>query len=157
VAKGNLGIIIVRQSSQDPAIDVDGVLSGQPVYTVYFEVPGAPRKWVLHYCVPGSGASKSFVRDGDSVRVLPKRSVQPPFPLDRLSVDLNGYRGEIPRLMIYALVNERGETENIRLVRGTGQDIDARAVAVLSKWTFRPARRNDLPVAVEALFGIPLN
>ena len=156
--KGNLGIIIVRQSPQEPAIDADGVLSGQPVYTVYFEVPGSPRKWLLHYCVPGSGSAKSFVKEGDSViRVLPKRSVQPPFPLDRLPVDLNGYRGEIPRLIIYALVNERGETENIRLVRGTGQDIDARAMAVLSKWTFRPARRNDLPVAVEGLFGIPLN
>ena len=156
-AKGNLGIVIVRSSAQEPAIEAGDFLSGQPVYTVYLDVPGAPRKWVLYYCTP-AGSSPSFVREGESViRILPKKSVDPPFPLEKIPVDLAGYHGQASRLMVYAIVNERGETENVRLVRGTGQEIDARAVAILKKWTFRPAKRGDSPVAVEALFGIPLN
>lgn len=155
--RGNLGIVIVRPSPQETEIDAREVLSGQPVYTVYFDVPGAPRRWILHYCVPGS-ASPAFVREGDSVvRILPRRSVQAPYPVHRTPVDLTGYRGEASRLMVYALVNERGETENVRLVRGAGHEVDARAVAVLRSWVFRPALRGDSPVAVEALFGIPLN
>ncbi|MBI3695949.1 MAG: energy transducer TonB [Acidobacteria bacterium] len=157
VPKGNLGVIVVQSSAQDTALEGAEVLTGQPVYTVYFEVPGAPRRWILQYCVPGS-ETKSFVNTSDGViRILPKRNVQPPYPLERIPLDVKTTAGTVKRLVVYALVNERGETENIRMIRGTGEDeIDGSAVATLKRWAFRPATRGDTPVAVEALFGIPL-
>ena len=90
------------------------------------------------------------------IRILPKRTVQPPYPIDRIPVSLQGYEGQTRRLVVYAVVNERGETTNVRLIRGTGQNIDDTAVATLRRWTFRPAMRGETPVAIEALFGIPL-
>ncbi|HYM10698.1 MAG TPA: hypothetical protein VEU62_08195, partial [Bryobacterales bacterium] len=71
---GNLGVIIVQQSSEDSVLEGGEVLTGQPVYTVYFDVPGAPRRWILQYCVPGA-ESRAFTSDGEGViHILPHRS-----------------------------------------------------------------------------------
>ncbi|HYM11870.1 MAG TPA: energy transducer TonB [Bryobacterales bacterium] len=154
---GNLGVVIVQQSSEESVLEGGEALTGQPVYTVYFDVPGAPRRWILQYCVPGSVTPKSFVTSDDGViHIVPRRSVQPPFPLDRIPLNLKAYQGEAQRLVVYAVVDERGETVNVRVIRGTGADIDTAAVDTLKRWAFRPAMRGDTPVAVEALFGIPL-
>ncbi len=153
---GNLGVIIVQQSSIEAVLEGGEVLSGQPVYTVYFDVPGAPRRWILQYCVPGSVSQPSMAASDGVVRITPRRSVRPPFPLERIPVDFKGYQGEARRLVLYATVNDRGEPENVRIVRGTGQPIDAMALDTLKRWAFRPAMRGETPVAVEALFGIPL-
>jgi TonB family protein len=154
---GSLGVIIVQQSSQDTVLEGGDVLTGHPVYTVYFDVPGAPRRWILQYCLPGSTATRSYETSADGViRILPKRSIQPPFPIERIPVEVKGAVGAIKRLVVYALVDEQGRTENVRVIRGTGQEIDGTAVATLKRWAFRPATRGDTPVAVEALFGIPL-
>src|SRR5579884_527297 len=158
---GNLGVIIVQQSAQDTILEGSEVLTGQPIYTVYFDVPGAPRRWILQYCVPGSDSKTFFEQPDGVIRILPKRSVQPPFPIERIPLDVKsvpnpGTPVSARRLVIYATVNERGETGNVRLIRGTGQEIDRTAMATLQRWTFRPAMRGDTPVAVEALFGIPL-
>jgi TonB family protein len=156
VSGGNLGVIVVQQSSQDSVLDGADVLTGQPVYTVYFDVPGSPRRWVLQYCVPGAEVEPVLERSETVIRIRPRKSVQPPFPLQRIPLELNGFQGDGRRLVIYALVNARGEVENIKLIRGTGQEIDRTAVATLERWAFRPATRGEEPVAVEALFGIPL-
>ena len=153
---GNLGIIIVQQSSIEAVLQGSEILTGQPVYTVYFDVPGAPRRWILQYCVPRSVSLPSTVGSEGVVRISPKRSVQPPFPLERIPLNLKGFQGDARRLVVYATVNERGETENIKLIHGTGQEIDYEAVSTLKRWAFRPAMRGETPVAVEALFGIPL-
>ena len=153
---GNLGVIVVQQSAEDSVLEGAEVLSGQPVYTVYFEVPGAPRKWILQYCVPGS-TSQSLVAASDGViHIIPKKSVQPPFPLERIPLDVQDFQGGARRLVVFAMINERGEMDNLRLVRGTGREIDQAALASLRRWSFRPAMRGEQPVAVEALFGIPL-
>ncbi|MBI3694765.1 MAG: TonB family protein [Acidobacteria bacterium] len=164
-AGGNLGVIIVQQNSQESVLEGGDVLSGQPVYTVYFDqpvytvyfdVPGAPRRWILQYCVPGGAAPQSFVAAEGVIRILPRRSVQPPFPLSRIPLDVNGVQSEARRLVVYATVSETGEIADLRVVRGAGQPLDTDAVETLRKWVFRPATRGDAPVAVEALFGIPL-
>jgi len=156
---GNLGVIVVQQNTAEAGMDGAEALTGEPVYTVYFDVPGSPRRWVLQYCVPHA-AGATFVQETESrVRILPRKTIKPPFPLERLPVDLKGFQGAgaVRRLVIYAMVSARGEVENIRLVRGTGQEVDTNALATLRRWSFRPAIWGDAPVAVEALFGIPLD
>lgn len=153
---GNMGVIIVQQTAQETVLEGAEVLTGQPVYTVYFDVPGSPRRWILQYCIPGSTAQSILERKEGVVRVQPKQSTQPPFPLGRIPVDLAGAQPASGRLVIFALINERGEIGNLRVVRGSGQPIDRTAAATLGRWAFRPAMRGDAPVAVEALFGIPL-
>ncbi len=153
---GNMGVIIVQQSAQEAVLEGGEALSGQPVYTVFFEVPGAPRRWILQYCVPGSAARQFVIGPDGVIHILPRRSIQPPYPVDRLPLDLGGVQGDLRRLVVFATINEQGDMDNIRVVRGTGQEIDGAAVAALRRWSFRPALRGEDPVAVEALFGIPL-
>jgi hypothetical protein len=157
VPDGRLGIIIVQQSPAESGLEGGEALTGQPVYTVYLDVPGFSRRWILQYCVPGSQAGDGFVQPGaDRIQVVPRRSVQPPYPIDRIPVDTSGVQGGPRRLVVYGLIGERGLVENVRLVRGTGTPVDMAAVQALQQWTFRPALRGAVPVAVEALFGIPL-
>ena len=154
---GNLGVVVVHQTANENAIEGAEALTGQPVYTVFFDVPGSPRRWVLQYCLPGAEAAASNILSEEGhVRVMPRRSVQPPYPLERIPVDLRGFKGEAQRLVVYGFVNEKGEVLNLRVVHGTGQEVDKTALATLGRWAFRPAVKDDLPVAVEAIFGIPL-
>jgi TonB family protein len=152
---GHLGVVIVRPSWDETGLDGADALSGQPVYTVYFDVPGSARRWILQYCVPGA-ESKSLTRAFDgALRMIPKRSVQPPYPIDRAGVNLKA-AGAASRIVVFAAINERGEPTGVRLIRGTGQPVDEAAAATLKRWSFRPAMRGGAPVAVEALFEIPL-
>jgi hypothetical protein len=76
----------------------------------------------LQYCVPGSEAGPSITRPEEGrVQILPRRSVQPPYPLERIPVDIMGFTGDKKRLVVYAVVNEKGETHDVRLIHGTGQ------------------------------------
>jgi hypothetical protein len=155
--RGHLGVVVVQQSSQESALEGAELLSGEPIYTVFFDVPGSPRRWMLQYCVPGAEAAPSIIQPSEGrVQIVPRRSVQPPYPLDRIPVDLKGFHGGAKRLVLYAFVTEKGETQNLRVVHGAGRQIDQEALATLRRWAFRPAVRGDTPVAVEALFGIPL-
>jgi hypothetical protein len=154
---GHLGIVVVQQSASESAIEGAEALTGQPVYTVFFDVPGSPRRWVLQYCLPGAELAASTIQSAEGhVRVMPRRSVQPPYPIERIPVDLRGFKGEAQRLVVYGFVNEKGEVLNLRVVHGTGQEVDKTALATLGRWAFRPALKDDQPVAVEAIFGIPL-
>jgi TonB family protein len=156
-SSGHLGVVVVQQSSRESALEGAEILTGQPVYTVFFDVPGSTRRWMLQYCVPGGEATASVIRPEEGrVQVMPRRAVQPPYPLDRIPVDIKGFQGDAQRLVVYAFVNEKGEAQDLRLVRGTGQEVDKAALATLRRWSFRPARRGGEAVAVEALFGIPL-
>lgn len=158
VPTGRLGVIIVQQSPAETGFEGSEALSGQPVYTVYLDVPGSPRRWTVQYCVPGPEAGAGLVQPSEGrIQIAPRRSVQPPYPIDRLPVDVNGVQAAVRRLVVYAQVSERGEIQNVRLVRGAGLPVDETAVATLQRWTFRPATRGDSPVAIEALFGIPLD
>jgi hypothetical protein len=154
---GRVGVIIVQQTPQETGLEGSEVLTGQPVYTVYLDVPGSPRRWVLQYCVSGSVTGTGFVQSGeDRIQILPRRSIQPPNPIERVPVDTSGVKTTVRRLVIYGRITENGEIQNVRLIRGASLPIDDAAVAALQKWTFLPATRGDTPVAVEALFGIPL-
>ncbi len=152
----NLGIIVVQATAQEAGLEGSDALSGQPVYTVYLDVPGSTRRWILQYCLPGASATAHVV-SSDRVQIVPRRAIQPPFPLERIPIDTRGFGSPGRRLVLYGQVSDQGEIANLRIVRGTGGAIDQIAVATLGRWSFRPARRGDNPVAVEALFGIPLD
>ncbi len=154
---GRLGIIIVQQTAAEGGLEGSEILTGQPVYTVYLDVPDSPRRWILQYCVPGSVIGSGIAQATEThIRIQPRKSIQPPYPIDRIPVDTTGVPASLRRLVLYGLITERGEIQNVRLIHGAGLPVDQVAVAALQRWTFRPASRGDTPVAVEALFGIPL-
>ncbi len=152
------GIIVI--SNDAGAIpEAVGVLSGNPVYTVYLEVPGFAKKWVLQVCVPEE-QQNSLEQQGEVIRVLSRKSLDPPFAFHKAPLGLDfsdqGLAELPPRIVVYANVTEDGQLAEMRIVAGVDPATDNLVMANLQSWEFHPAFRDGEPVAVEALFGIPL-
>ncbi len=154
------GIILVS-NSLSTLPEAVGVLSGNPVYTVYVEVPDAPRKWILQFCVP-QGPSGNLEFTGEVVRVLGRQTVDPPYAFHKVPPHLEivptlERLARLPqRVVAYATVDQEGNLNNIRMIRGADPETDSLILASLRSWEFTPAFRDGEPVEVEALFGIPL-
>jgi hypothetical protein len=154
------GIILVS-NSLSTLPEALGVLSGNPVYTVYVEVPEAPRKWILQFCVPQANAG-GVEFTGEIVRVLGRKTVDPPYafrkePLQLEIVPTLERISQLPqRVVAYATVDQEGNLHNVRMIRGADPETDSLILASLRNWEFTPAFRDGEPVEVEALFGIPL-
>ncbi len=142
--------------------EASGVLNGNPVYTVYVEVPGAPRKWVLQFCENKDDApgSLEYADGGGLIRVRQQRRIDLPFALRRSDIDIDRDDEQLRhlprRLVVYATLSEEGQLDNFRVVSGGDEQIEPTIIAGLQNWEFTPAFRDGQPVAVEALFGIPL-
>lgn len=152
------GIIVV--SNEAGAIpEAADVLTGNPVYTVYVEAPGFQKKWVLQVCVPAD-RRESLEQNGDVIRVLSRKSLDPPFAFHKapLGLDFSDRpTAELPpRIVVYASVTEQGELTEMRIISGVDPATDNLVMANLQSWEFHPAFRDGRAVAVEALFGIPL-
>jgi hypothetical protein len=153
------GIILVS-NSLSTLPEAVGVLTGNPVYTVYVDVPDAPRKWILQFCVPQSQGSMEI--SGDIVQVLSRKSMNPPYAVHKEPLKLDiiptlERLAELPaRVVAYATVDAEGNLHDVRIIRGADPNTDSLVLASLRHWEFVPAFRDGQPVAVEALFGIPL-
>jgi hypothetical protein len=153
------GIILVS-NSLSTLPEAIGVLTGNPVYTVYVEVPDAPRKWIVQFCVPQTQGSMEFT--GEIVQVLNRKIMNPPYAVHKEPVKLDllptlQRLSELPpRVVAYATVDAEGNLHNLRIVRGADPHTDSLVLASLRNWEFVPAFRDGQPVEVEALFGIPL-
>ncbi len=149
-------ILISNEASTIP--EAAEILSGNPVYTVYLRVPGFAKKWVLQVCIPKSETA-SEVEPG-VIRVLSRKTLDPPYAERKapLNLELGGLdpRSLPPRVVVYATVSDEGELGNMRVVSGLDAATDDMILANLQEWEFNPAFRDGEPVAVEALFGIPL-
>ena len=151
------GIILVS-NVQTTLTNTAGILKGNPIYTIHLDVPEAPRKWTLQFCIPGSG-SRILDTSSGVIRILPKKKVAPPFPREQkpLRLDAAPAKEERPsEVVIYAIVDEEGGLGNLRVVHGADPQTDNTILAHLESWDFLPAFRGEEPVLVEALFGIPL-
>jgi hypothetical protein len=154
------GIILVS-NSMGTLPEAEGVLSGNPIYTVYLEVPGAPRKWILQFCVPKSQAGTVELSAG-IVHVLSRKPLDPPYavhrrPLDAKFVPTLERISQLPqRVVVYSHVDAEGNLRDARIIRGADSSTDELVLANLREWEFLPAFRDGEPVEVEAVFGIPL-
>ena len=153
------GIILVSNDMQSLP-EAAGVLTGNPVYTVYVEVPGFRKKWILQVCMPRSTGANIEFENGGVLRVLARKALDPPYAVSRATPEMF-LDDENPfympsRLVVYFRVDERGQLLDQRIVAGVNEQTDNAVLASLEDWQFHPAFHNGEPVAVEALFGIPL-
>lgn len=151
------GIIVI---SDEPAIpEAAGILKGNPVYTVYLEVPGFDRKWILQVCEIDQGSAGLQVQDG-VIRIVTRKTMDPPFAFRRVGPRINYDKldpySTPPRVVLYAKVDAAGAINSLRVVSGLDPETDSRILASVREWNFHPAYRDGEAVAVEALFGIPL-
>ena len=151
------GIIVI---SDEPAIpEAAGILKGNPVYTVYLEVPGFDRRWILQVCAAEQGDGGLQVQDG-ILRIITRKKMDPPFAFRRVGPRIH-YDSLDPystpaRVVVYAKVDAAGAINSVRVVSGLDPETDNRILASVRAWDFHPAYRDGEAVEVEALFGIPL-
>jgi len=153
------GIILISNEMQSMP-EADGILSGNPVYTVYVDVPGFRKKWILQVCMPRDEAGELALENGGVLRVLARSQLDPPYATRRSGVEIDVSEVDPlalpPRIVVYFRVDPEGRMLERRIVAGLNEQMDNRVLASLEDWEFHPAFHDGEPVAVEALFGIPL-
>ena len=134
----------------DGAIETSGALSGRPVYSVFLQV-GAPRQWILQYCVPGE--DQSMVVTGGVVRLSSPAPLAAPYPKVTYLPPVRPKPGSY--LLIHGYLNTAGRFEALQPLRGVDREEAAAIIPVLERWEFRPAMREGQPVRIEILLAIP--
>jgi TonB family protein len=150
-------VVVVSQNSREILPESAGVLSGQPIYTVYLSVPGSRREWILQFAVPNSREPVQS-RSANAIQLGAATPVRAPFPLRKADLKLGPEAAAAQgRVVVYGNISAKGSVEDLRVIRSVQADIDLAVMACLKQFQFRPAVRDGVPVMVEALFGIPLN
>jgi hypothetical protein len=133
------GITIEATPHSGGAFNFYGALKGDKVYTIYIETSFGPA--VLQYADPTS-AVRSYSQE-----------LSAPEPM----------RAEVPaglahsRVVIACVLDRAGMLHNLHLLEAGSKEIDAKILAALPSWKFRPAQRGDQPVEVNAILGFNID
>jgi outer membrane biosynthesis protein TonB len=57
--------------------------------------------------------------------------------------------------ILQGVIREDGSVAELKVLQGIQEEADQVAIAAFGRWKFKPALREDQPVAVEILVGIP--
>lgn len=149
--QGNFDAVVVQAAPTDQYPESRGLLSGRPIYSVYFPV-GTARDWTLFFCVPGE---KPEPGNGAVINLgAMGRPVKAPYPtkLVKPQITLPSWEKYV---LVHGIVNKDGHFENLRVVRSIKPETDRSLLLSLSEWEFRAANREGAPIAVEFLLSIP--
>jgi len=128
-----------------------GLLTGRPIYSVYFSV-GTAADWTFYFCIPGekpATSNSSIIQLGP-----PATPVKAPYPtrLVRPDIALPSWEKYV---LVHGYVNEQGRFEGLRVVRSIQPGTDQALLASLSGWEFRAATKDGVGVMIEFLLSIP--
>ena len=148
---GNFDAMVVQTTPINQYPEGRGLLTGRPIYSVYFSV-GTAADWTFYFCIPGekpATSNSSIVQLGP-----PATPVKAPYPtrLVRPDVALPSWEKYV---LVHGYVNEQGRFEGLRVVRSIQPGTDQALLASLSGWEFRAATRDGVAVMVEFLLSIP--
>jgi hypothetical protein len=149
---GVFDVVVVQTSTSDAFSEGAQALSGRPIYTVYLEV-GAPKEWILQYCVPDmtgpvqTGSLVSLGRPDPMSAPYPTVTVRPPEDWQHGS----GY------LLVHGFLDETGHLREMKILPSQnpqGPTTEA-LLQYLPYWEFRPAVVDGHPVKVEIILAVP--
>jgi TonB family protein len=129
----------------DPA--VDGVLRGSTVYTLALDMPNITSyegSWILRFTERGGSSPEDVLTAPVALRKVDPKYIA--------SAAAEGVEGKV---LLYAVIRRDGRVDEVRLVQGIDERLDASAVTTFSKWEFEPATRNGQAVDLEAVVQIP--
>jgi hypothetical protein len=142
---GKFSFMVLGSGSSAPRQESAGALGGKVVYTVYIKV-GLRKSWILQYCLPnGTDPSAANVRSASLQVPWPYHIVRP----DQLS------SADLDYILVHGMVTEAGKLDQLAMVFPVNLENKDLLLNSLKLWTFRPASRGGVPVAVEVLLTIP--
>ena len=148
-SSGNFDVVIMQSGARDDLPNVSGLLTGNPVYTVYLRV-GDQKEWLLEYCVP---ARDSAQPSPYQVNIEDSGTITPPYPI-ATAIPNTLMAQQIPKhIVLHGFLTANGSLRNVKAPENS--TFMTQLLAVLSEWQFRPALKNKQPVDVEILLVIP--
>jgi hypothetical protein len=149
-ANGDFDVVVVQSSGTDMIADSARLLTGRPVYTVYVDV-GSAKEWLFQYCVPGEweGAQTS----ANVVRLPNPAPVQAPYPVLMYRPAFTLDAGARVAL-VHGFVEASGRISQPVILRGIAPARHAPVLDALSRWEFRPAKRDGVSIRVEFLMAM---
>lgn len=127
----------------------DPRLQGRYVYTVAIQMPNVTSysgSWIVWFADrdPATRLVPADMRAPDPIRKVDPKYIQ-------TAVE-EGVQGVV---RLAAVIRRDGRVEQVELLRHLDDRLDRSAEEALSKWEFEPARRDGVPVDVDAVFEIP--
>jgi len=127
----------------------DPRLAGRAVYTISIQMPN-----VTSY----SGSWLVWFAERRPPTETPPSNMQSPVALRK--VDPKYYRDTIidrieGTVRLFAVIRKDGQVDAIEILHGIDSRLDRSAAEALAKWRFEPAKREGVPVDVDAVFEVP--
>jgi hypothetical protein len=149
---GVFDVVVVQSSTSENFSEGADALSGRPIYTVYLQV-GAPREWILQYCVPNMAGP---VQTGGLVKLGNPEPVRAPYPMVTVRPPEDWQHGS-DYLLVHGFLDESGRFRDMTILAShtpTAPTTDA-LLQYLGYWEFRPAVLDGRPVKVEVILAVP--
>src|SRR5579862_449455 len=139
-------------------LDAYGALKCAKIYTIFLAMPRA--NWTMQYCQqPASAVQPAPTQysavvhfQADAALVPPAPDSESRFDFQRLPVPPEKARKMI---VLKGVLREDGTVDALEVYQGVLPQMDEAARLAFSRWKFKPAMRDNKPVAVELLVGIP--
>ncbi len=122
-----------------------GLWGTRLAYTVYLHV-GAPKSWILQYCLPPDAVAAN---NG----VVAHLEAPWPYVVERPELAPGDLDGDA--IMVHGFVNASGHFEKLNLVFPASFAQAKFVLDALERWQFRAATQNGLMTTVEVLLIIP--
>jgi TonB family protein len=125
----------------------DRVFGGRRVYAMHINLPNltsAGGSWIIRFA-----ERDEIPRPGDLSTPVALNKVDPAYPPDLIRDKVEGV------VTLYAIIKEDGTVSDIRVLHGVNDRLNENARIALSRWHFRPATKNGMPVELEAVVQIP--
>jgi len=151
-SSGVFDVVVVQSSTDESFPESAGALSGRPVYTVYVQA-GAPRAWLMQYCIPKGVEDGPKVVAG-TVYIGKPVPVKAPYPLITVLPPV-AMQPRTSYIMVHGFLDKAGQFKDLTVLRASNERIAPILIPQLSAWHFRPATRDGVPVLVEVLLAIP--
>lgn len=144
---GKYDVLVLAGASDSDSPDVDALLTGRPVHTVFLPVALA-REWVLKFCLPrqaGQNEGGMIVRLGSAAPLAPPYILEAVLPA---GMDAPPDRA----WMIAGRIDVDGRFRQMKSVGGASA---GSLLPYLERWHFRPAVRGTVPAEVEVVLIVP--
>ena len=125
----------------------DPLLEGRVIYTMAIQMPNITSysgSWMVWFAEHASLGGKADVEPP-----VPLRKVDPKYVATAVAERVEG------KVRLSAIIRRDGHVDQVVLLRHLDPRLDQTAEEALSKWIFEPARRNGVPIDVDAVFEIP--
>ena len=132
-ANGNFDVVIMQSGARDDLPDVSGMLSGNPVYTVFLRV-GDQKEWLLEYCVPVRGKVQASPYQ---VTIEDTGAVTPPYPISTIVPNAVLGQRTGKHIVLHGLLTSGGLLQDVN-GPDTNADLFSQLLSALMEWHFGP-------------------